>query len=223
MARLGEGPMLFNGYGSTETSAAVVSNVGLEYLAHPDSVGRPGLTTDVRIEGPDGRPVAAGEVGELCFRSPQIVKGYWNDPVSTKASFVEGWFHTGDLGYQDAEGYLYVVDRLKDVVIRGGENVYSAEVEAVLVEHPAIADVAIVGIAEAALGERVCAVVVLRDGAALTVQELRNFASGRLASFKQPEALYVLAELPVTATDKVAKRTLRDLLADAGDGVERTW
>jgi len=124
--------------------SAVVTSAGDEYAARPASVGRPNLTADLRITGAGGQPLPAGQVGELCFRSPQVAKGYWKDQDATKAAFADGWFRIGDLGYIDADGYVYVVDRLKDVVIRGGENVYCAEVEAVLFEHPAVADVTVI-------------------------------------------------------------------------------
>ena len=171
----------------------------------------------------DGEEVGVGEVGEMCFRSPQVVKGYWNDEPSTRVSFDHGWFRSGDLGYVDADGYVYVVDRLKDVVIRGGENVYCAEVEAVLHEHPDVADVAVVGLEERTMGERVCAVVVPRPGAEVTLPDLRAFASTRLAAFKCPEALYLTDELPKTATGKIAKNAVRADVAAAGKAVERGW
>ena len=219
----GESVQMFNGYGGTETTSAVVTNVGAEYDAHPDSVGRPNLTAQLRVLGPDGTALPLGEVGELAFRSPQVVKGYWNNPEATKDSFVDGWFRTGDLGYAGPDGYVYVVDRLKDVVIRGGENVYCAEVEAVLVEHPAVEDVAVIGLAEDAMGERVCAVVVPRPGAEMTLGELRSFASARLAAFKCPEALWVTAELPRTATDKISKGELRARVPQSGPRFERAF
>jgi long-chain acyl-CoA synthetase len=219
----GDSVQLLNGYGSTETSSAVVTNVGAEYAARPDSVGRPVITADLRIEAQDGKPLGPGEVGELCFRSVQVVKGYWNDPAGTRLSFVDGWFHTGDVGYIDDDGFVYVVDRIKDVVIRGGENVYCAEVEAVLFEHPSIADVSVIGIPERAMGERVCAVVVLRAGANVNLDDLRSFAAARLARFKCPEALYVTGEVPRTPTGKTSKQALRAELASPGARIERTW
>jgi acyl-CoA synthetase (AMP-forming)/AMP-acid ligase II len=212
----GESVQILNGYGGTETTSAVVTNVGDEYATRPGSVGRPNLTADLRVESPDGQPVAAGETGELCFRSPQVVKGYWNDPEATKASFTDGWFRTGDVGYIDADGYVYVVDRIKDVVIRGGENVYCAEVEAVLFEHPAVADVTIIGLPDHAMGERVCAVVVPRPGTTPRLDDLRAFAAPRLAAFKQPEALHVVDDLPRTPTGKTDKRRLREQLSSGG-------
>lgn len=219
----GEEIQLLNGYGCTETTSAVVTNVGAEFAEHLDSVGRPNLTADIQVQDLDGRALPIGEVGELCFRSPQVAKGYWNKPEETAKAFVDGWFHTGDLGYVNEEGYVYVVDRLKDVVIRGGENVYCAEVEAALFEHPGIADVAVLGLPEKVMGERVCAVVVPRPGIEITLKDLRDFASTRVASFKRPEALYITDELPRTATGKTAKPALRATLTDRLDAVERIY
>jgi acyl-CoA synthetase (AMP-forming)/AMP-acid ligase II len=221
--RFGENIQLLNGYGLTETTSAVVTNVGVEFVEHPDSVGRPNLTADLKVVDPDGRELGIGEVGELAFRSPQVVKGYWGDEAATKAVFVDGWFHSGDVGYVDADGFVYVVDRIKDVVIRGGENVYCAEVEAVLFEHPDVADVAVVGIAEPTLGERVCAVVVPRAGRTPDLNAVRSFATRQLAAFKCPEALVVVDELPRTATEKIAKNVLRDRLAEPDTRIERMW
>lgn len=219
----GESVQIFNGYGLTETTSAVVGNVGIEYAQHPDSVGRPNLTADVRVEDPDGRVVASGEVGELCVRSPQVVKGYWNHPEDTAEAFRDGWFHSGDLGYVDDEGFIYVVDRLKDVIIRGGENIYCAEVEAVLFEHPGITDATVVGMPEATLGERVCAVVVPRKGFDLDLDALRAFVSTKLAVFKAPEALYLIGELPRNPTGKTDKKAVRSILSDASSGISRSW
>jgi acyl-CoA synthetase (AMP-forming)/AMP-acid ligase II len=220
---LGDTVQVLNGYGLTETTSAVCTNVGAELQARPDCVGRPNLTADVRVGGPDGEPLAAGAVGELCVRSPQVAQGYWNDPAATAASFRDGWFHSGDVGFVDTDGFVHVVDRLKDVVIRGGENVYCAEVEAVLHEHPGVAEVTVVGLAEPLLGERVCAVVVPRPGVSIDLDDLRAFAAGRLAAFKCPEALQLVAELPRTATGKVAKNEVRAQATGAVDAMVRTW
>jgi acyl-CoA synthetase (AMP-forming)/AMP-acid ligase II len=221
--RFGESIQLLNGYGLTETTSAVVTNVGIEFVEHPDSVGRPNLTADLEVVDPDGHALGVGEVGELAFRSPQVVKGYWGDAAATAAVFVDGWFHSGDVGFVDDEGYVYVDDRIKDVVIRGGENVYCAEVEAALFEHPDIAEVAVVGMVEPTLGERVCAVVVARRDRTPDLAAVRAFATERLAAFKCPEALLLVDELPKTATEKVAKQVLREQVSAAGDDVERTW
>jgi acyl-CoA synthetase (AMP-forming)/AMP-acid ligase II len=152
-----------------------------------------------------------------------VVSGYWHNEEATKSSFVDGWFHSGDIGYIDEEGFIHVVDRMKDVVIRGGENVYCAEVEGVLHEHPAVAQVTIVGIDETAMGERVCAVVVLRPGRTVTLPDLRTFAASQLATFKCPEALCIVNELPETATGKIPKAEVRLLVSEAADRMERLW
>jgi long-chain acyl-CoA synthetase len=206
-----------NGYGLTETTSAVTLNRG--YLARPNSVGQPFAVTDVRVVAPDtGDDQPTGTVGELWFRGPTVVQGYWQNPEATAEAFTEGWFHTGDLGHVDDEGYVYVVDRLKDVVIRGGENVYCAEVEAALFEHPAVADVAIIGIPHRELGEEVAAVVQLKDGAGASASDLQEHVAARLAHFKVPAHVVFRAEpLPRTATGKVLKRELRDELTRSGE------
>jgi acyl-CoA synthetase (AMP-forming)/AMP-acid ligase II len=202
-----------NGYGLTETTSAVVINLGREYFDHPDSVGRAVLGTDLRIVGEDGSDRPSGEVGELWVRGPNIVNGYWNKPEATASAFTDGWFHTGDLARIDGDGFVTIVDRLKDVVIRGGENVYSAEVEAVLFEHPALDDVAIVGLPHPTYGEEVVAVVNLKAGAEVTASEVQEFAATRLARFKVPSTVVFRDEaLPRTASGKVLKRDLRDEL-----------
>jgi long-chain acyl-CoA synthetase len=201
-----------NGYGLTETTSAVVTIGGPVYVAKASSVGRPVVVADLRIVGPDtGGDVGTGEIGEIWVRGPNVVRGYWNNPEATAAAFTEGWFHTGDLGYLDDDGYLYVVDRMKDVIIRGGENVYCAEVEAVLFEHPAVADVAIIGVPHRSLGEEVAAVIVSRDGIDVATSEIRQFAASRLAAYKVPaHILFRDQPLPRTPTGKVLKRDLRD-------------
>lgn len=203
-----------NGYGLTETTGAVTINVGRDYVAHADSVGRPFPVTSIRVvDPPTGEEVAPGAVGELCFAGPTVVQGYWNKPAATAASFVDGWFHSGDLGYVDDEGFAYVVDRLKDVIIRGGENIYSAEIEAVLFEHPDVGDVAVIGVPHDSLGEEVCAVVVAKPGTDPSVDALRDHVAARLAYFKVPtQFAFRTAELPRNATGKVLKRELRDEL-----------
>lgn len=204
-------------YGLTEASGAATVHPPADYLRLPMSVGRPFPVTDVRVVDVVSREVLGTDaVGELCFRGPSIVIGYWNREAETAAAFTDGWFHTGDVGYLDDDGYVYVVDRLKDVVIRGGENVYSAEVEAVLFEHPAVADVAIVGVPHRELGEQVAAVVRLNDGTTVSEADLQEHVAGRLAYFKVPELIVFRTEpIPRNATGKVLKRDLRDELAGA--------
>ena len=219
----GDSIQIISGYGATETTNSVAVNVGDEWASHLDSIGRPTALTDVQVQDDTGRPLPAGEVGELCFRTIQNARGYLNLPKATASAFVDGWYHSGDLGYVDEDGYLYVVDRLKDMVIRGGENVYGAEVEAAIVEHPDVLEVAIIGLAEEHMGERVCAVVVQRPGTEITLDDIREFTSSRLAYFKQPEALFIAEELPRTATAKIDKLTLRTNVLDTADRIERTY
>ncbi|MFB6527078.1 class I adenylate-forming enzyme family protein [Streptomyces sp. NPDC056399] len=198
-----------NGYGLTETSGGVLSNVGAEYRAHPGSVGRPTPVTEVRIDGPD-----AGGVGELWLRGQSLVRGYWGDEEATRAAFSEdGWFRTGDLARVDADGRVTVVDRLTDMVVRGGENVYCVEVEDVLQQHPDVVDAAVLGVPHLLLGEEVAAVVRLRPGAAVGVDELRTHVGARLAAFKVPAHVLVREEeLPRNPTGKLLKRELRGAL-----------
>ena len=199
-----------DGYGLTETTSAVVVNAGEDYVTHPDSVGRCTPGTDIRVVDPGTNDdVAEGEIGELWFRGPLVVRGYWNKPEATAQAFTDGWFHTGDLGYV-RDGWVYVVDRIKDVVIRGGENVYCAEVEAALFEHPAVADVAVIGLPHPKLGEEVVAVVNVRPGHEVTAAELRDHTAARIARFKAPTRVWFRDDpLPRTGTGKVLKRDLR--------------
>ncbi|TDQ53432.1 class I adenylate-forming enzyme family protein [Actinorugispora endophytica] len=203
--------LLGAGYGLTECSAIAAVNYGPDYLSRPDSVGVPVPVVDVRIAGPDGSELPPGRVGEIWISGPGVVHGYWRRPEATAATFTDGWLRTGDLGRLDEEGFLYIVDRVKDMILRGGENVYCAEVEAAVHEHPAVADVAVVGVAHEVLGEEVGAVVRPLPGASVTAPELRDFLSGRLASFKIPARIRVTAaELPRNAAGKLLKKRLRD-------------
>ena len=203
-----------NGYGLTETTSAVITNGGMDYFAHPDSIGKPTPTTEVRIVDEQGMDVPEGEVGEIWMRGPNVIPGYWKNPTATEAAFGGGWFRSGDLGYRDAEGFHYVVDRKKDVIIRGGENVYCAEVEAQILEHPLVKDVAVVGLPDPEYGEQVAAVIQVADvgRAAALPDELRAELAKSLAKFKIPSSYKLTtAELPRTATGKVLKRELREL------------
>jgi len=206
-----------NGYGLTETTSAIISNSGVDYHAQPDSIGRPVVTADVKIVDEQGQELTDDRIGELWVRGPNVIPGYWNNPQATEAAFGGGWFRTGDLGYRDSRGFHYVVDRKKDVIIRGGENVYCAEVEAAMLEHPLVKDVAVVGIPHPVYGEEVAAVIQIRDAARgdTLPAELRAALSGSLAQFKIPTAFRLTeSDLPRTATGKVLKRELRALFGD---------
>ena len=199
-----------NGYGMTETTALAVYNSGPDYLARPDSVGLPVAVVDVKICGPGGEELPAGEIGELCLRGPNVIMGYWNRPDATAETFVDGWLHTGDLARVDEEGFVYIVDRAKDMVIRGGENVYCAEVEAALFEHPAVEDAAVIGVPHEELGEEVGAVVRLAAGASATADDLRAFLRDRIAPFKIPAHFWFRdTDLPRNPGGKILKTRLR--------------
>ncbi len=201
-----------NGYGLTETTSAVITNGGADYLARPESVGRPVPTADIRIVDESGADLPVGRVGELWVRGPNVIPGYWNNPEATEAAFGGGWFRTGDLGYVDDEGLYYVVDRMKDVIIRGGENIYCAEIEAALLEHPRVRDAAVVGLPHADYGEEVAAVlqVAAEDIDDQLTVAIRAALREKLAPFKIPTAFRLVEhDLPRTATGKILKRELR--------------
>ncbi|MGH3745564.1 MAG: class I adenylate-forming enzyme family protein, partial [Mycobacteriales bacterium] len=204
-----------NGYGLTETSSVTTMNSGVDYVRKPDSVGVPVPVCDVRVVGPDGADVPTGEIGELWIQGPNIVVGYWGKDEATAESFGDRWFKSGDLAKVDDEGFVYIVDRAKDMVIRGGENVYSVEVEGVLFEHPDVADVGVIGIPHRELGEEVGAVIVLRPGATTTVEELQQHVAKSLATFKVPAHIYLReGPLPRNPAGKLLKREIReDVLA----------
>lgn len=199
-----------NGYGATETTSAIIVNGGADYFARPGSVGRPVATLDVRIVDDDSQDCGTGVIGELWVRGPNIFEGYWNNPEETEAAFSDGWFKTGDLGYVDEEGFYYIVDRKKDVIIRAGENVYCAEVEGVLHEHPDVVDVALIGLPHRSLGEEVAAVVELKPGAQVSEVDIQNHVAERIARYNVPSKVFFTADpLPRTATGKILKRDLK--------------
>ena len=202
-----------NGYGLTETSSVTTMNSGEDYFEKPDSVGPPVPVVEIRIVGSDGTDVPVGETGELLIKGPNVVKGYWNKPEATAESFTEGWLRSGDIARVDEEGFVYIVDRAKDMVIRGGENVYSVEVESAIFEHPSVSDAAVIGVPHDVLGEEVGAVLVLKPGASLGEEELRQHLAARIAGFKIPSHVWYLEEpLPRNPAGKVLKRQLRELV-----------
>ncbi|GJF07543.1 class I adenylate-forming enzyme family protein [Pseudonocardia sp. D17] len=196
------------GYGLTETTGAMVMIGSRDYFRRPLSVGRPFPTSQLRVVGADGCDVPDGEVGEAWFKGASLARGYWNH--DSTAFTADGWFRTGDLVRRDEEGFVHIVDRIKDVVIRGGENVYCAEVEEVLAEHPDVQEAAVVGVPDPLLGEEVAAVVRVATGASVTAEDLRDHARQRLAAFKVPTRFVVGSDaLPRNAAGKVLKRELR--------------
>jgi acyl-CoA synthetase (AMP-forming)/AMP-acid ligase II len=202
-----------NGWGMTETMATVTGHSSEDYLNRPDSCGPPVAVADLKIMSEDGtREMPTGEVGELWARGPMIVKGYWNNPEATAATFTDGWVKTGDLARLDEEGFCYIVDRAKDMVIRGGENIYSSEVENVLYDHPAVTDAALIGLPHTQLGEVPAAVVHLAPGHEASEAELKEWVASRLAKFKVPERIVFTGEtLPRNANGKILKKDLAAL------------
>jgi long-chain acyl-CoA synthetase len=200
-----------NAYGLTETSSVATVVSGADALRKPWSVGPPVPTVELRIEGPGGREASIGEPGEVCIRGPILMKGYWGKPEATaEAIDADGWLHTGDIGSVDEEGFLTITDRLKDMIIRGGENIYCVEIENRLVEHPAVADAAVIGVPHPELGEEVKAVVQVEPEHELTVDEVRSWVRQELADFKVPAHVELQGDpLPRNASGKLLKNVLR--------------
>jgi steroid-24-oyl-CoA synthetase len=200
-----------NAYGLTETSSVVTVISGADAQRKPHSVGPPVPTVELRIVDPAGRVLGEGETGEVCVRGPILMKGYWNKPEATaEAIDADGFLHTGDIGHLDGEGYLAITDRKKDMIIRGGENIYCVEIENRLVEHPFVADAAVIGVPHAELGEEVKAVVQLEPGRSLTADDVRLWVAIELADFKVPAHVELRTEpLPRNASGKLLKNVLR--------------
>jgi acyl-CoA synthetase (AMP-forming)/AMP-acid ligase II len=205
------------GYGMTEATA------GFTVLSPADhrralaeqpglllSAGRATVGTELRIVDSNDNPVPNGTIGEVIGRGPQLMRGHWNQPEATAEVLRGGWLHTGDAGVIDDEGYLYVQDRVKDMIVSGGENIYPRVVEEVLFEHPAIADVAVIGVPDQRWGEAVKAIVVLRQGMAADAEELMDFCRGKLGGFERPRSVDFIAALPRNPSGKVLKRVLRE-------------
>ncbi|HEY2812784.1 MAG TPA: class I adenylate-forming enzyme family protein [Acidimicrobiales bacterium] len=206
------------GYGMTETNAYGPQNGGADYLSHPTSTGRATPILEVEVRDEEGKAVPAGEIGEIWFKGPNLIRGYWGNDDATAEVIVDGWLRSGDLGRIDDEGFVYVEDRAKDMVLRAGENVYSAEVEAVLYEHPAVHEAAVFGLPHDRLGEEVAAVVLPRTGAQVTVAELQHHVREHLAPFKVPTRMTIVdIALPRNAAGKILKRELRDDLIRSGE------
>jgi len=218
-----------NGYGLTETSSVTTMNTGDDYVGRPQSVGPPVPVCDVRVvpegfagdEPTDDLPTGPDVTGELWIKGPNVVRGYWNKPEATDTTFTRGWLHSGDVARIEDDGFVFIVDRAKDMLIRGGENIYSVEVEAALFEHPAVADAAVIGVPHDVLGEEVGAAVVLRPGTKVSADELARHVHERLAAFKVPTHFWFRSEpLPRNPQGKVLKRDLRRDLVGAGEAGE---
>jgi long-chain acyl-CoA synthetase len=201
------GCRVLEGYGLSETSPVASFN-------HPDrerkpgSIGTPIEGVQMRVVDWEGNEVAPGEVGEIAIRGHNVMKGYWRRPEATAAAIPDGWFRTGDLGRVDEDGYFFIVDRKKDMIIRGGYNVYPREIEEVLYEHPDVAEAAVIGVPDPLLGEEVAAVVALRTDARVDVEELRAYVKARVAAYKYPRHVWFVDSLPKGATGKILKREI---------------
>ena len=202
-------------YGSTETCPIATYVRTGDALRKAGSAGVAALHCDVKVVGDDGAALAPGHDGEILVRGPNVATGYWNAPEETAQAFVDGWYRSGDLGHFDEEGHLYVVSRKKDMIISGGENVYPAEVESVLLECPAIEEACVVGRMDARWGEAVVAAVVLKPGRRMTEAEAMALFQGKIARYKQPREVRFLERLPRSALGKVQREVLRDELREA--------
>jgi long-chain acyl-CoA synthetase len=201
------GCVILEGYGLSETSPVASFNHP-HAERKPGSIGTPIAGVEMRLLDDDGKDVAAGEVGEIAIRGENVMKGYWERPEETAKAIPDGWFRTGDLARQDDDGYFFIVDRKKEMIIRGGYNVYPREIEEALYEHPAVAEVACIGIAHPELGEEVAAAVALKPGASAGTDELRDFVKARVAAYKYPRHVWLVDALPKGPTGKILRRAV---------------
>jgi long-chain acyl-CoA synthetase len=201
------GCKVLEGYGLSETSPVASFN-------HPDrerkagSIGTPVEGVEMKVVDDDGNDLPTGDVGEIVIRGHNVMKGYWKHPEATAEAIRDGWFHTGDMATVDEDGYFFIVDRKKDMIIRGGYNVYPREIEEVLYEHPDVREVAVVGVPHDELGEEVGAAVALKDGAGVTPEELRDYVKAQVAAYKYPRLVWLVDDLPKGPTGKILKREI---------------
>jgi long-chain acyl-CoA synthetase len=201
------GAPILEGYGLSETSPTASYN--RPGRSKPGSIGLPLNGVEMDLVNSDGTATAPGEIGEIVIRGHNVMKGYWNRPEATEAAIIDGWFHTGDLATRDEDGFYYIVDRQKDMIIRGGYNVYPREIEEVLYEHPAVREAAVIGVPHATHGEEVAAAVALRPGAVATADELRAYVKARVAAYKYPRLVWFVDALPKGPTGKILKREIQ--------------
>jgi long-chain acyl-CoA synthetase len=202
------GAKVLEGYGLSETTGMASFNLP-DRERKPGSIGLPVGGTEMKVVDPDGNEVARGERGEIVMRGPFVMKGYWNRDDATADVMRGGWFHTGDVATMDEDGYFFIVDRMKDLIIRGGYNVYPREIEEAFYEHPAVREVAVLGVPHESLGEEVGAAVALKEGSQTTVDELREFIKGRVAAYKYPRLIWLVDALPKGPSGKVLKREIK--------------
>ena len=212
---------VLEGYGLSETSPVASFNRP-DRERRPGSIGTPIESVEMKLVGEDRKEVLPGEVGEIAIRGPNVMKGYWRRPDATAAAIDEdGWFYTGDMARVDEDGYFYIVDRKKEMIIRGGYNIYPREIEEVLYEHPAVREAAVIGVPHAGLGEEVAAAVALKADADVTADELRDHVKGQVAAYKYPRHVWIVDDLPKGPTGKVLKREI-EAPAQASRAAERS-
>lgn len=211
------GVPVFQTYGLTETASQIATLAPEFALAKLGSAGKPFFQSELKIVI-DGREASPGEAGEIAVRGPNVTPGYWNNPEATARAIRDGWLHTGDIGYVDEEGFLFVLDRRSDLIISGGENVYPAEIEAVLAGHPDIAEAGVAGVPDERWGKVPVAFVRTRPGARLTEEDVKQYCAARLARYKQPARIYFVEELPRNAANKLVRKDLVRLLESGSDG-----
>jgi long-chain acyl-CoA synthetase len=201
------GCKVLEGYGLSETSPVASFNHP-ERERKPGTIGQPIDGVEMKVVDEDGKEVEQGEVGEIVIRGHNVMKGYWNRQDATEETVVDGWFHSGDMGRVDEDGYFSIVDRKKELIIRGGYNVYPREIEEVLYEHPAVQEAAVIGVPDEKMGEEVGAAVVLKDGEEVSEEDLRGFLKEELAAYKYPRRIWFTDELPKGPTGKILKREI---------------
>ena len=206
-------PNIFRTYASTDSGQMAISKPG-DMAAKAHAAGRPVWCVDLRIVDENDKPMRVGDVGEIICKSPLATHGYYKNPEATNASFRDGWFYTGDLGYFDEEGYLFVAGRKKDMVKSGGISIYPLEVESVIYSHPDILEAAVIGVPDPQWGEALKAVIVLKQGAKITGEELQRFCKDRLSSYKVPKSVDFVSSLPHTEVGKVNKVKVREMILD---------
>jgi long-chain acyl-CoA synthetase len=201
------GCKVLEGYGLSESSPVASFNHA-DRERKPGSIGTPIKGVEMKVVDDDGNEVDQGEVGEILIRGHNVMKGYWDRPEATEETVRDGWLYTGDMGKTDEDGYFYIVDRKKDLIIRGGYNVYPREIEEVLYEHPAVREAAVLGIPHDEYGEEVGAAVTLKDGANATPEQLRDYVKEQVAAYKYPRKVWLVDELPKGPTGKILKREI---------------